>query len=74
VRITDGDTIYAMSGDEKVKIRLLGFDTPESYLYDIKDYKYYGCGYPAKDFTTENLLGKTFGFYKDDEAKDVDQY
>ena len=73
-KITDGDTIYVSTWWKSFKVRILWIDTPESYLYQIKDYKYYGCGIPAKHFAIDLLSWWTFAFYKDNLAKSVDKY
>ncbi len=76
--ISDWDTIWAYTWsneDNAFKIRLLGFDTPESYLWEIKDYKFYGCWVSASNYAKKHIeIGKTYEFYLDDLAKEEDIY
>ncbi len=76
--ITDWDTIYAYTWtniDDSFKIRLLGFDTPEKYLFSIKDYKFYWCWLSASHFAEKNIIiWKEYSFYSDTLAKDEDDY
>jgi micrococcal nuclease len=50
IRVTDGETIVVLRGNDKIKIRLYGVDCPEI------DQRY---GKKAKIFTSEHVLGKT---------------
>ncbi len=76
--ITDGDTIkvYTWSNiDNDFKVRLLWFDTPEKYLFNIVDYKYYGCWLAASHFAEKNIeIWKEYTFYSDSLAKIEDDY
>lgn len=77
--ISDWDTInvYTWSNaDEDFKVRLLWFDTPESYFWpEIKDYKFYWCWKSASDFAKNNLeVWLDYWFYLDDLAKEEDDY
>jgi len=49
VGISDGDTIKVMKGNEQIKIRLAGVDTPESSQ---------AFGNKAKQFTADMVFGK----------------
>jgi len=55
IRVTDGDTIVVLTGNNKIKIRLYGVDCPET------DQRY---GKKAKLFTSEHVLGKTLRIEK----------
>jgi len=76
--ISDWDTIkvYTWSNiNDDFKIRLLWFDTPEKYLWEIKDYKFYWCWISASHFANKNIeIWKTYEFYLDDLAKEEDKY
>lgn len=61
VHVADGDTITVMSGQEKVKVRLYGIDTPEITQW---------YGQNAKTFTSSQVLGKTVEV----QEMDVDRY
>ncbi|MDK2789938.1 MAG: micrococcal nuclease, partial [Methanothermococcus sp.] len=72
-RVVDGDTVYVVAPNgTEYKIRLLGVDTPETYIKN-KPYEYFidentamtdinylkEWGYKATDFAKENLENKT---------------
>ena len=57
VRVVDGDTFVALIAGEKVKVRLIGVDTPESVHPDKS--KNTEAGKTASDYTKEMLDGKS---------------
>jgi hypothetical protein len=76
--ITDWDTIrvYTWSdSDNDFKVRLLWIDTPEKYLWEIKDYKFYWCWVQASHFAEQNIkIWNIYNFYLDNLAKEEDDY
>lgn len=67
IEVFDGDTILVQSGSEKIKVRLLGVDTPETH----HPTKPVGCyGPEASKFTEDNLLNKTVKLEFDKQRKD----
>ncbi len=76
--IIDWDTIkvYTWTNiNNPFKIRLLWFDTPEKYLFNIKDYKYYWCWITASNFAEKKLkIWKIYNFFSDNLAKKEDKY
>lgn len=70
LRVIDGDTIEVKDGDEKVKVRLLGIDTPEIHSRDKKE----EClGNEAALYTRSLLSEKTIilEYDKDVERRDI---
>jgi len=63
-RVIDGDTVKTAAGDS---IRLLGVDTPE-IDWENNNSEYYAE--EARDFSTENLLGKNVFLEYDNEKED----
>ena len=68
IRVIDGDTIVIKKGKKKVKVRLLGIDTPESVHPDHKENIKYGN--KAKRFTQKKLNNKKVRLEYDKERKD----
>jgi micrococcal nuclease len=56
IKVSDGDTVTATIGDETVKVRLIGVDTPESVSPD--ESRNVPFGKVAAKFTSGQLLGK----------------
>lgn len=68
VRVVDGDTIVISKGGEKVKVRLIGVDTPESVHPDAgKNVEY---GKIATKFTKKKVSGKKVKLEYDKDKKD----
>ena len=61
VHVADGDTITVMRGNDKVKVRLYGIDTPENSQW---------YGQNAKAFTSSQVFGKTVEV----QEIDIDRY
>lgn len=68
VSVTDGDTIKAYGKEGKIKVRLIGVDTPESVHYDSS--KNVPEGKVASNYTRKNLLGKEVAIKFDKQKQD----
>jgi micrococcal nuclease len=68
IRVVDGDTIIVLIDEEKVKVRLIGVDTPESVHPDTDKNTEYGE--IASAFTKELLDGKNVFLEYDIDATD----
>lgn len=68
VRIVDGDTILVRKGREKIKVRLLGVDTPESVHFDKRRNKPEGI--VAGDYSKKRLMNRTVELRFDKEKRD----
>jgi len=67
-RIVDGDTLVAIVGDQRERVRLLGIDTPESVAENRPDQCY---GQEASDYLTALLPeGAEITLILDEEARD----
>lgn len=67
-RIVDGDTLVAIVGDQRERVRLLGIDTPESVAENRPDQCY---GQESSDYLTALLPeGSEITLILDEEARD----
>jgi micrococcal nuclease len=67
VQTIDGDTIDVMLDGKKIRIRLLGVDTPET-VHPLKSVEKFGK--EASDFTRTTLMGKSAWMTFDHELLD----
>lgn len=75
IKVYDWDTIWVKFHNKKIKIRILGIDTPEIYHWQkIKLYKNYWCANQAKNFAIKYLLWKEVKVYHDSLAKNRWKY
>lgn len=71
-RVSDGDTFYIKTeNSQKIKIRLIGIDAPESYNVGLKIRKEY-FGKEAKIYATNLLKNKKVRFAFD--VQKIDRY
>jgi micrococcal nuclease len=70
IKISDGDTFSVSFGDEIIKVRLIGVDTPESVSRDKN--KNVPFGKVASAFTEEHLLKKEITLKTD--VSEYDKY
>jgi micrococcal nuclease len=71
VAVVDGDTIDVVTSEERVRVRLIGIDTPETG----RDGKVRECyANEARDFLNELLYARTVQLRADASQADVDKY
>lgn len=71
VRVVDGDTIVVKKGDDEVKVRLIGIDTPESVHEDESKNTIWGDS--ASNYTKSVLEGIDTVYLEYDE-EEIDKY
>jgi len=71
VRVVDGDTIVVNNKGKKVKVRLIGIDTPET-VHPAKPVEYYGK--EASRFTRNLLKGEMIYIASDPQGNKTDRY
>jgi micrococcal nuclease len=70
-KVVDGDTIWVEGKGERLKVRLIGVDTPET-VDPTKEVECYGP--EASDFAQETLAGTQVAMLTDASQGEVDKY
>ena len=70
-KVVDGDTIWVKGEGERLKVRLIGVDTPET-VHPTKEVECYGP--ESSDFATDILAGTQVAMVTDTSQGEVDRY
>ena len=70
-KVVDGDTIWVEGEGERLKVRLIGVDTPET-VHPTKEVECYGP--ESSDFAKETLAGNQVAIVTDTSQGEVDKY
>ena len=68
VKVADGDTFTIQNGNDKIKVRLIGIDAPESHPSKYKKIGYYGS--QSQKYLTKLILFKKVKLMYDVGRKD----